>query len=183
MTTKITKIVLFALLPLLAIGVTTVSSNAYAFQFGDESTITQTSTPRAQIDTIYAPVINGFNSGIVNTWDFNVPVGANSIESRNAQDICGQSSYVNGFYNSVYDKRGVSWQVPTSFNANYCGNLGGAGNMVLDKVEYTLSGAGDTTKSVTITNSADSHYKFYTDATANSGTMHVQIKVFYKHVI
>jgi len=142
--------------------------------------ITETIYPTA--DSISAPVRDGINTGLKLQWNFSVDHTRNSIESRADTNICGQKFFVNGFYDTKYNKRGLSYQFPSTINGlcNIDRDLSGYVNLQLDRVEYKLQGDGNRSKSGTESNT--SWYKFFNDGFSNSGKEYVQITAYYNHI-
>lgn len=134
------------------------------------------------VDSISAPVRDGINTGLKLQWNFSVDHARQSIESRVDSNLCGQNFYVNGFYDTSYNKRGISYQFPSTINGicNVDRDLSGYVNLQLDKVEYRLQGDGNTQRTGTEYNT--SFYEFFNDGYGNSGKEYVQITAYYKHI-
>ncbi len=141
-----------------------------------------TETIYPSVDSISSPVKDGINTGLKLQWNFSVDHARNSIESRTDSNICGQKFFVNGFYDTKYNKRGISYQFPSTINGicNIDSDLRGYVNLQLDRVEYKLQGDGNTSKSGT--EYATSWYKFFNDGYGNSGKEYVQVTAYYKHI-
>ncbi len=129
------------------------------------------------------PVFDGIDTGLVVDWWGNVAHGVSQVETGNQVNMCGQSFTASGFYDTAYNKRGASHYVPSVINGicNIDADLSGYVNLRLDKVEYTLFGDGNTTIIRHDMGSGAYGYKFFTDATSNSGTEWINVKLTYKH--
>ena len=182
-----TKTILFAsllvamILPFSVMGMAEASV-APTTKLNIQSGTMMSETTYPSVDSISAPVRDGINTGLKLQWNFSVDHARNSIESRVDSNICGQNFYVNGFYDTSYNKRGISYQFPSTINGicNIDSDLRGYVNLQLDKVEYRLHGDGNS--QISGTKHSTSFYEFFNDGYGNSGKEYVQITAYYKHI-
>lgn len=129
------------------------------------------------------PVYDGISTGLEVTWNGSVPHSSSQNSYGTYSDVCGHSFTAAGFYDTVSNKRGASHAVPSQINGlcNIDAEISGYVNLTLEKVVYTLTGDGNTTILNYDMGSGSSNYKFWYDATSNSGTEYVTVKAIYKH--
>lgn len=130
-----------------------------------------------------APVFDGISTGLIVDWWGQVSHGVSQVETGNQVNMCGQSFTASGFYDTAYNKRGASHYVPTVINGicNIDAELSGYVNLTLDKVEYSFYGDGNTSIVRHDMGNGNYNYKFFNDATSNSGYEWVNVKLTYKH--
>ena len=133
-------------------------------------------------ESIGSPVFDGLPTGLKIKWSGTVKHDVQQIESSNAYNICGQNFYMNAFYDTKYNKRGASHQIPSQINGlcNIDADLSGYVNLVLDKVEYRLQGDGNTSIGYNAGASA-SNYKLWSNGYSNTGNEYVTITAIYMH--
>ena len=134
--------------------------------------------------SLATPVFDGApGEGMTVTWTGHVSHGVSQVEYGTTANWCGQTFTASGFYDTAYNKRGASHYVPSQVNGicNIDNDAAGYFNMTLQKVEYTLSGDGNTT--ITEYNMGSGHYgyKFWYDGYSNSGIEYVTVKATYVH--
>ena len=131
------------------------------------------------------PIFEGApGQGITVTWGGIVSHGVQQVESGQQVNWCGQSFTASGFYDTAYNKRGASHYVPNTINqvCNWDNDLSMHFNLILDKVEYSFYGDGNTSIVRHDMGSGAYGYKFFSDATSNSGNEYVIVKATYRHV-
>ena len=134
--------------------------------------------------SLAVPIFDGVpGEGMIVTWGGIVSHGVQQIETGNTVNWCGQTFTASGFYDTAYNKRGASHYVPTVINGicNIDADLNGYVNLTLDKVEYTFFGDGNTSIVRYNMGNDNVNYKFFYDATSNSGYEWVNVKLTYKH--
>jgi hypothetical protein len=181
---KATKIIFFAsLIAMMAVPFSGMQS-AEATLVEPSLSVKLESITGATVDRIGAPVSDGLNTGLKVEWSGSVTHAASQVEYSQRQNICGQYFTMSGFYDTVYNKRGASYQIPSQINGicDIDRELSGYVELTLDRVEYRLTGDGNTT----ITGdagSATSWYQFFYDGYSNSGTEYITITAYYKHTV
>ena len=129
------------------------------------------------------PVFDGLSTGLTVEWNGSVAHGVSQVEYGNSVNMCGQQFTASGFYDTVYNKRGASHALPSTINGicNIDAELSGYVNLTLSKVEYTLTGDGNTTILKYNMGSGSSNYKFWYDGNSNAGTEYIKVKATYVH--
>ena len=121
--------------------------------------------------------------GITVTWNGEVSHSPSNWEWGTQTNWCGQSFTASGFYDTTYNKRGASHYFPDRINqtCNFDNDTAGYFNVTLDKVEYTLTGDGNTTILKYNMGNSYANYKIWNDAYSNSGIEYVTVKATYVH--
>jgi len=133
---------------------------------------------------ISAPIFSGApGQGITVTWGGTVAHAAGQVEYGTQTNWCGQSFTAAGFYDTAYNKRGASHYVPDRINqiCNWDNDASTYFNLTLDKVEYSFYGDGNTSIVRHNMGSGEAGYKFFNDATSNSGNEYIIVKATYVH--
>jgi len=130
-----------------------------------------------------APIFDGISTGLVIDWWGNVNHAPGQVEYSHQVNMCGQSFTASGFYDTVYNKRGASHEVPKQINGicNIDADLSGYVNLTLEKVEYSFQGEGNTSIVRYNMGNSEANYKFFNDGFGNSGSEWINVKLTYKH--
>ena len=129
------------------------------------------------------PVFEGVDSGVIITWGGSIAHNASGAIYGHQLNLCGESFTTSGFYSNTSNQRGASHAVPAQISAvcNFDNDLSGYFELTLKKVEYTLTGDGNTTITRHDMGASSAGYKMWSDGTSNTGLEYITVKYTYEH--